>query len=135
MLPGPTLPLKSQKRKLKSAYTGDSKRNKFRKQNYWQTAKQGCRTLSDWVQVSIIKFSGGFKLTKNQVTKQPNLQLMDVNDVYSPELDDLKNCDLPFEGTHDIELERLEIKADVGASDSVLDSDSDQDDIEFVVSI
>ena len=35
MLPGPTLSLKSQKCKLKSAYTGDSKRNKFRKQNYW----------------------------------------------------------------------------------------------------
>ena len=73
MLPGPTLPLKSQKCKLKSAYTGDSKRNKFCKQNYWQTAEQGCQTLSDWVQLSIIKFSGGFKLTKNQVTKQPNL--------------------------------------------------------------
>ena len=60
---------------------------------------------------------------------------MDVNNVYSPELDDLKNCDLLFEGTHDIKLERLEIEADVGASDSVSDSDSDQDDVEFVVSI
>jgi len=49
-------PQTSWKHKLKSAYMGNSKRNQFRKQKYWQTAKQGCGTLSDWVQVSIIHF-------------------------------------------------------------------------------
>lgn len=58
---------------------------------------------------------------------------MDMNDMYLPELDDLKSCDLPFEGTHDIELERLEV--DFESADSDSDSESDQDDTEFMVSI
>ena len=56
VLPGSQLSQKSWKRKLKSAYTGDSRRSQFRKHKYWQTAKQGCGTLSDWVQASIIHF-------------------------------------------------------------------------------
>lgn len=59
---------------------------------------------------------------------------MDMNDMYLPELDDLKSCDLPFEGTHDIELERLEVDFE-SASDSDSESESDQDDTEFMVSI
>ena len=58
---------------------------------------------------------------------------MDVDDVYLPEFDDLKSCDVPFEGTHDIELEMLDLEADFESANS--DSDSDQDDTEFTVSI
>ena len=58
---------------------------------------------------------------------------MDVDDVYLPEFDDLKSCDLPFEGTHDIELERLDLEGDFESADS--DSDSDQGDTEFTASI
>ena len=58
---------------------------------------------------------------------------MNVDDVYLPELDDLKSCDLPFEGTHDIELEKLDLEVDFESADS--DSDSDQDDTKFTVSI
>ena len=58
---------------------------------------------------------------------------MDVDDMYLPELDGLKSCDLPFEGTHDIELETLDLEADFESADS--DSDSDRDDTEFTVSI
>jgi len=56
---------------------------------------------------------------------------MDVDDTYLPELDDLKSCDLPFKGTHDFELERFDLEADFES----VDSDSDRDDIEFMVSI
>ena len=56
---------------------------------------------------------------------------MDVDDTYLPELDDLKPCDPPFEGTHDIELERIDLEVDFESADS--DSDSDQDDTEFTV--
>jgi hypothetical protein len=47
VLPSSKLSQKSRKRKLKSTYTGDSRRSQFRKQKYWQTAKQGCGTLSN----------------------------------------------------------------------------------------
>ena len=50
--------------------------------------------------------------------------------LHLPELDDLKSCDLLFEGTHDIELERLDLEADFESADS----DSDQDDTEFMIS-
>ena len=58
---------------------------------------------------------------------------MNVDDMYLPELDDLKSCDLLFEGTHDIELEKLDLEVDFESADS--DSDSDQDDTKFTVSI
>ena len=54
---------------------------------------------------------------------------MDVDDTYLPELDDLKSCDLPFEGTH----ERLDLEGDFESADS--DLDLDQDDTEFTASI
>jgi len=56
VLPGSKPSQKSQKRKSKSTYTGDSSRFQFCKQKYWQTAKQGCGTLSDWFQASISYF-------------------------------------------------------------------------------
>jgi hypothetical protein len=56
---------------------------------------------------------------------------MDVDDTYLPELDDLMSYDPPFEGTLDFELERFDLEADFES----VDLDSDQDDIEFMVSI
>ena len=58
-----------------------------------------------------------------------------MNDVYLPKLDDIESCDLPFEGAHDIELERLDLEADFESANSDLDSEPGQDDTEFMVSI
>ena len=60
---------------------------------------------------------------------------MDMNDVYLPELDDLKSYDLPFEGTHDIESQRLNLEVDFKSADSDLDSEPDEDNTKFMVNI
>ena len=58
---------------------------------------------------------------------------MDEDDMYLPKLDDLKSCDQLFEGTHDIELERLDLEGDFESANS--DSELDWDDTEFMASI
>ena len=70
------------------------------------------------------------ELTQNQVKKQPKLQWMDLDDVYQPKCNDIKSSDLSFESTHDIELEWLDFETGFES-----DSDSDQEVIEFPVSI
>ena len=46
------VPVQSKNYKCKAVYTKDSEQTKYHKQSYWQMAKEGSGTLTNWVQVS-----------------------------------------------------------------------------------